>query len=129
MKQDYSDHGTAPTRGADTTQLLQGKRWSGTSVLSIILAQYLRTSGLEVRWIDTDPVNQTCHLKRSTSGPVAPAVAGWRVDGAASIRSSKPGSRTEVLSVLDDGASTFIPLWNQVRPLMHYANRHLLCAQ
>src|SRR5450631_4332130 len=38
---------------------LQGKGGVGKSLVSLLLAQYLRRSGIALRCIDTDPVNDT----------------------------------------------------------------------
>jgi CO dehydrogenase nickel-insertion accessory protein CooC1 len=38
---------------------LQGKGGVGKSLIASVLAQYLRQTGLDVRCIDTDPVNRT----------------------------------------------------------------------
>ena len=39
--------------------ILQGKGGVGKSMVAAILGQFLRARGLDVRCIDTDPVNQT----------------------------------------------------------------------
>jgi len=39
--------------------ILQGKGGAGKSFIAMLLAQYLKTSGVSVNCVDTDPVNQT----------------------------------------------------------------------
>jgi hypothetical protein len=116
--------------GADIHLSLQGKGGVGKSLVSSILAQYLRSRGREVRCIDTDPVNQTLtqyaalnvqHLRLLRDGGIDPR----GFDSLMEAVLTEPG-----VFVVDNGASTFIPLWNyilenNVLGLLRDANRRL----
>lgn len=91
---------------------LQGKGGVGKSLVASILAQYFRHGGRDLRCIDTDPVNQTFsqykaleaqHLDLMSEGQVDPR----RFDGLMERILTE-----DAVFVVDNGASTFIPLWN-----------------
>jgi CobQ/CobB/MinD/ParA nucleotide binding domain len=93
---------------------LQGKGGVGKSFIASILAQYLREAGQEVQCVDTDPVNQTftqysalkvCHLGLLNEGRVDPRA----FDALMERLLTEAG-----VFVVDNGASTFIPLWHYI---------------
>jgi len=104
---------------ADETQTavhlsLQGKGGVGKSFIASILAQYLRETGQEVQCVDTDPVYQTftqyaalkvCHLGLLNEGRIDPRT----LDALMERLLTEPG-----VFVVDNGASTFIPLWHYI---------------
>src|SRR5579883_3497376 len=87
---------TEPGRNAIHLSL-QGKGGVGKSFIASILAQYFVARGKAIRCIDTDPVNTTLFQYKAL-----------------------PVSRMERLLtedatfIVDNGASTFIPLWNYI---------------
>jgi hypothetical protein len=94
---------------------LQGKGGVGKSLVASILAQYLLQRGKAVRCIDTDPVNktlsqyaglQTEQLKLLREGGVDQRGFDVLMDR---FMEDDPGT-----FVVDNGASTFIPLWNYI---------------
>src|SRR5215471_11779742 len=93
---------------------LQGKGGVGKSLIASILAQYLRHKGRQVQCVDTDPVNQTfsqysalqvCHLNLLREGRIDPRA----FDSLMERLLTEDG-----LFVVDNGASTFIPLWHYI---------------
>jgi hypothetical protein len=92
---------------------LQGKGGVGKSLVASVLAQYFRHSGRRLKCIDTDPVNQTFsqykalgaqHLDLMNEGQVDPR----RFDDLMDLILTEE----DAIFVIDNGASTFIPLWN-----------------
>ena len=93
---------------------LQGKGGVGKSLVASLLAQYFLSRGQPVRCIDTDPVNQTLSQYR-----------GLRVEHIKLLREGGVDQRgfdvlmdtvlqEDGVFVVDNGASTFIPLWNYI---------------
>lgn len=101
--------------GAHAVHLsLQGKGGVGKSLIAAILAQYLRHKGQVVQCIDTDPVNQTfsqysllevSHLKLLADGRIDPRVFDLLMERLLTDKGT---------FVVDNGASTFIPLWHYI---------------
>lgn len=93
---------------------LQGKGGVGKSLVSVLLAQYLRKAGEDVKCIDTDPVNQ------SFTGYKALDVQFLKLieDGSTSINSRNFDSLMERLLsedgsfIVDNGAASFLPISN-----------------
>ena len=93
---------------------LQGKGGVGKSLIASVLAQYFREHGRDVRCIDTDPVNRT--------------LAQYSALGADRLNLRDEHNRIDQRSfdtlmerflsedgatfVVDNGASTFLPLWH-----------------
>jgi hypothetical protein len=91
---------------------LQGKGGVGKSLVASIVAQYLRYRGVTVQCIDTDPVNHTFaqykvlearHLRLLRNGGIDPRGFDQLLESVF----TEGGT-----FVVDNGASTFIPLWN-----------------
>jgi hypothetical protein len=116
---DHTDaaHTTTPAAinsGAGIHFILQGKGGVGKSLAASILGQYFQFRGVPCRCIDTDPVNQTFtqykglnarHLKLMADGQVDTRVFDGLVDEMMEASES---------FVVDNGASTFIPLWHYI---------------
>ena len=116
---------------ANTIHLsLQGKGGVGKSLVASILAQYLISRGAEVRCIDTDPVNRTLtQYKRLDAQPLKLLREGG-VDPRGFDALMDNILTTEATFMIDNGASTFIPLWNyvienNVRSLLKEAGKRL----
>jgi hypothetical protein len=93
---------------------LQGKGGVGKSLIACILAQYLRQSGLDVRCIDTDPVN---HTFAQYNGLKAEKLCLRDEHNRIDQRSfdqliERFLATTAATFVVDNGASTFLPLWH-----------------
>jgi hypothetical protein len=86
----------------------------GKSLVASILAQYLTSRGAEVRCIDTDPVNRTLtQYKRLGALPLKLLREGG-VDPRGFDTLMENILTSTATFVIDNGASTFIPLWNYV---------------
>lgn len=92
---------------------LQGKGGVGKSLAASLLAQYFRhRRSVPVRCIDTDPVNQTFSQYRELGADRMELLRDGSVDqrafdGLMENLLTQPGT-----FIVDNGASTFIPLWN-----------------
>src|SRR4051794_21930134 len=109
---------------------LQGKGGAGKSLVASILAQYFRHHGRTIQCIDTDPVNRTFAQYNGIDATRLELIR----DGAIDIRDFD-GLMERLLTengtfVIDNGASTFIPLWsyiveNQVIEILREAGKRL----
>lgn len=90
--------------------ILQGKGGVGKSLIAVLVAQYLQSKGAKVICADTDPVNATfaqyktldvAHVDIATDGNVVQS----KFDPLMELI-----VQTEADFVLDNGASTFLPL-------------------
>lgn len=93
---------------------LQGKGGVGKSLVAAILAQYLKNTGREVRCIDTDPVNRTFAQYAALSADrLQLRDEHNRIDQRAFDSLMERFLVEEgVTFVVDNGASTFLPLWH-----------------
>jgi hypothetical protein len=109
---------------------LQGKGGVGKSLTSSILAQYLNHRGKCVKCVDTDPVNQTLTQYRGLNASHLNLLRSGSID-ARGFDSLMERVLTEGgVFVVDNGASTFVPLWNymlenDVPKLLSQAGRQL----
>ena len=94
---------------------LQGKGGVGKSLVASILAQYLGQRGKTVRCVDTDPVNKTLSQYKGLPTEQLKLLREGGVD-----QRAFDGLMEQLLKedpatfVVDNGASTFIPLWNYI---------------
>jgi hypothetical protein len=94
---------------------LQGKGGVGKSLVASILAQYLLQRGKTVRCIDTDPVNKTLSQYRGLPTEQLKLLREGGID-----QRAFDGLMEHLLTddaaifVVDNGASTFIPLSNYI---------------
>jgi len=108
---------SSETNGSETTGAihltLQGKGGVGKSLVASLLAQYFRDDGRDVRCIDTDPVNRTfaqyaaLHADRLNLRDEHN-----RIDQRAFDTLMKRFLNEDATFVVDNGASTFLPLWH-----------------
>ncbi|MBL8209798.1 MAG: conjugal transfer protein TraL [Bryobacterales bacterium] len=105
-----SSNGTAGT----IHLTLQGKGGVGKSLIAAILAQYLRQTGLDVRCIDTDPVNRTFAQYRALRADRLCLRDEYnRIDQRSfDALMERFLLEREATFVVDNGASTFLPLWH-----------------
>lgn len=92
---------------------LQGKGGVGKSLIASLLAQYLLQRGKPVRCIDTDPVNKTLSQYRGLPTQQLKLLQEGGIDQRAfdDLIDLLIGDDAATF-VIDNGASTFIPLWN-----------------
>jgi hypothetical protein len=109
-------HANASSTDTAIHLALQGKGGVGKSLVACILAQYFADRSRNVRCVDTDPVNRTLSQYRSLQAERIQLVE----DG---NRINQRGfdalmehflTATGVTFVVDNGASTFLPLWHYV---------------
>lgn len=110
--------------------ILQGKGGVGKSLIAALIAQYFQSKGQNVKCIDTDPVNQTFSNYKALQAQHLKLLDGSRVnernfDALYSRLFTEDGTL-----VIDNGASTFIPLSNYLAENnvingMHEDNREL----
>ena len=92
---------------------LQGKGGVGKSLAASLLAQYFRhRRSIPVRCIDTDPVNQTFSQYRELGADRMELLRDGSVDQRAFDRLMENLLTQPGTFIVDNGASTFIPLWN-----------------
>ena len=89
---------------------LQGKGGVGKSLVASVLAQYLRHRGEDVRCIDTDPVNQTFSQYTNLGAVHLRLLDQGRIDPRAFDQLMERLLTEDGVFVVDNGASTFIPL-------------------
>jgi hypothetical protein len=94
--------------------ILQGKGGVGKSLVASFLGQYLRTSGVPTRCIDTDPVNQTLTQYKALEVAHLKLMVDNRIDARAFDELMERMLTGSSSFVIDNGASTFIPLWHYV---------------
>ncbi|MBN9657082.1 MAG: conjugal transfer protein TraL [Acidobacteria bacterium] len=94
--------------------VLQGKGGVGKSFVASILGQYFQTRGREVRCFDTDPVNQTFAQYRELGVERLDLLVDGSIDQRAFDGLVERLLTEEGCFVVDNGASTFIPMWNYI---------------
>jgi adenylylsulfate kinase-like enzyme len=94
--------------------VLQGKGGVGKSFVASILAQYFQARGRNVRCFDTDPVNQTFAQYRELGVERLDLLADGNIDQRAFDGLVERLLTEEGCFVVDNGASTFIPMWNYI---------------
>ena len=109
---------------------LQGKGGVGKSLTASILAQYLISRGIFVRCIDTDPVNRTLTQYQALQVQPLKLPRDGGIDQRGFDALIQVILTTEATFVVDNGASTFIPLWNYIlennlRTLLREAGKRL----
>ena len=94
--------------------ILQGKGGVGKSMVAAILGQFLHARGLETRCIDTDPVNQTLTQYKALNAEHLKLMSESRIDSRVFDELMERMLTETTTFVVDNGASTFIPLWHYV---------------
>ena len=95
--------------------ILQGKGGVGKSTVAILLAQYLQSKGVNLKCVDTDPVNQSFSATKALKAKHLEIIE----DGTVNQRYFD-GLIEEIISgnsdyIIDNGASSFIPLANYIK--------------
>jgi hypothetical protein len=109
---------------------LQGKGGVGKSLIASILAQYLVENSRKVECIDTDPVNQTFSQYRALAARHIELMRDGNIDQRGFDSLMERLLTEDGVFVIDNGASTFIPLWsyfleNNVPELLRSAGKNL----
>jgi hypothetical protein len=124
---------TVTTAAADETAVhlvLQGKGGVGKSLVASILGQYFLTRGRRVRCVDTDPVNQTFAQYRALAVRRLELLSDGGIDQRGFDTLMERLLTEDGVFVVDNGASTFIPMWNyilenDVARVLHDVHRRL----
>lgn len=104
---------TEPGRNAIHLSL-QGKGGVGKSFVASILAQYFAARGRTIRCIDTDPVNTTLFQYKALGVIHLELLRDGGIDQRGFDDLMERLLTEDATFVIDNGASTFIPLWNYI---------------
>src|SRR5579875_3810846 len=105
--------GTEPGRNAIHLSL-QGKGGVCKSFIASILAQYFVARGKAIRCIDTDPVNTTLFQYKALSVSRLELLRDGGIDQRGFDVLMERLLTEDATFIVDNGASTFIPLWNYI---------------
>lgn len=110
---------------------LQGKGGVGKSLIASFLAQYYRTHSVPAICVDTDPVNQTLSQYAALGAQHLQLMEGNQIDRRRFDFLVENILASEDSFIVDNGASTFIPLWhymveNAIIAVLRDSNRRLL---
>ena len=101
-------------RGNSIHLSLQGKGGVGKSFIASILAQYFRARQKAVCCIDTDPVNTTLFQYKSLGVTRLELLREGNVNQRGFDILMERLLTEDATFIVDNGASTFIPLWNYI---------------
>jgi hypothetical protein len=109
---------------------LQGKGGVGKSLVASILAQYFIDRGREICCIDTDPVNRTLFQYKALNVSRLELLRDGSVEQRGFDALMERLLTEDTTFVVDNGASTFIPLWsyileNNVIDVLSHAGKRL----
>jgi hypothetical protein len=109
---------------------LQGKGGVGKSLVASILAQYFQKENRQVVCIDTDPVNRTLSQYKAVNASRLELLRNGNVDPRGFDVLMERLLTEDTTFVIDNGASTFLPLWsyvieNRVTELLKNAGKKL----
>jgi len=93
---------------------LQGKGGVGKSLIASILAQYFYARGKKIHCIDTDPVNRTLFQYQALNVTRLELLRDGTIDPRGFDTLMETLLTEDTTFVVDNGASTFIPLWNYI---------------
>ncbi len=93
---------------------LQGKGGVGKSLVASILAQYLIAREIPVRCVDTDPINKTLSQYKRLPTEALKLLRQGGIDQRAFDLLMETLLTSDGIFVIDNGAATFIPLWNYI---------------
>jgi hypothetical protein len=91
---------------------LQGKGGVGKSLAASVLAQYFTAHEIAVRCIDADPVNKTLYQYRTLAAKPLQLLRDGMIDQRAFDELIEELATNDGPFVVDNGASTFVPLWH-----------------
>ncbi len=90
--------------------VLQGKGGVGKSMIASFIAQYKMSKGKLPLCLDTDPVNASFEAYKSLKVQHLPIMQGDEIDPRSFDHLIELVAKTKVDVVIDNGASTFVPL-------------------
>lgn len=93
---------------------LQGKGGVGKSLVASILAQYLQNEKRSIECIDTDPVNRTLSQYKAVNASRLELLRNGYIDPRGFDALMERLLTEDATFVIDNGASTFLPLWSYV---------------
>lgn len=93
---------------------LQGKGGVGKSFIASILAQYFLSKDRQIESIDTDPVNRTFSQYKAVNATRLELLRDGNIDPRGFDALMERLLTEDRTFVIDNGASTFLPLWNYV---------------
>lgn len=93
---------------------LQGKGGVGKSLVASILAQYLIARERSLRCVDTDPINKTLSQYKRLPTETLKLLRQGGIDQRAFDLLMETLLTSDGIFVIDNGAATFIPLWNYI---------------
>jgi len=93
---------------------LQGKGGVGKSLIASILAQYFNARDKRIQCIDTDPVNRTLFQYKALNVTRLELLRDGSIDPRGFDTLMETLLTQDTTFVVDNGASTFIPLWNYI---------------
>ena len=93
---------------------LQGKGGVGKSLVASILAQYFTARDKRIQCIDTDPVNRTLFQYKALNVTRLELLRDGSIDPRGFDTLMETLLTQDTTFVVDNGASTFIPLWNYI---------------
>lgn len=110
---------------------LQGKGGVGKSLIASLLAQFYRAKGVRAICVDTDPVNQTFSQYAALGAQHLPLMDKNQLDRRRFDSLVDSILATDESFIVDNGASTFIPLWHYmlegaVTSVLREGNRKLV---
>jgi CobQ/CobB/MinD/ParA nucleotide binding domain len=108
----YLAHSNGNGDGSAIHLSLQGKGGVGKSLAASILAQYFIARGKPVRCIDSDPVNKTLSQYAALRAEPLMILRDGIVDQRAFDQLMETMLTEDGTFIVDNGASTFIPLWH-----------------
>ena len=101
--------------GTSAHLVLQGKGGVGKSLVATILAQYFtHHAGRQVHCVDTDPVNQTFAQYKDLTVKRLELLVDGVVDQRVFDDLMERLLTEQGLFVVDNGSSTFIPMWSYI---------------
>lgn len=123
-------NGNGPSDECAIHLSLQGKGGVGKSLAASLLAQYFMARGKPVRCIDTDPVNKTLTQYSALQAQPLQLLRDGAIEQRAFDTLMERLLTEKGTFVVDNGASTFIPLWhymleNNVPEMLREAGKRL----
>src|SRR5580658_11258293 len=91
---------------------LQGKGGVGKSLIASFIAQFYKDHGVRAICVDTDPVNQTFSQYAALGAQHLQLMEGNQIDRRRFDSLLESILTTDESFIVDNGASTFIPLWH-----------------
>src|SRR5436309_1776324 len=106
------DCSTDQLGGSAIHMSLMGKGGVGKTLAASLLAQYFMSRGRRVQCIDADPVNKSlCQYKALAVRPLQ-LLRDGAIDSRAFDSLMEELLTTQGNFIVDNGASTFVPLWH-----------------